>query len=99
MFCFGLASPKRSRRDGKPETERPPADINLDTRENSVRNQKRHQQLQDALPLRAPLPHVSEEEAGSVRKESNRANVNHEGKKQSLDPTDAPRSRSYFQVS
>lgn len=98
IFHVGLPSPKRSRRDGKPETERPPAVSNLDSRDHSDRDQKHRRRLQDALPLEAPTAQVSKQEAGAVRKESDRANVNHEGTKHSPHQTEVPRSRSYFQV-
>ncbi|KAL2490872.1 cyclin-related [Abeliophyllum distichum] len=46
-------SPKRSRRDGKPATERPPTDTDLD-KDHLDRDQKHRRRLQDALPLEAP---------------------------------------------
>ncbi|CAI9104272.1 OLC1v1002908C1 [Oldenlandia corymbosa var. corymbosa] len=87
-------SPKRSRRDGKPETERPPANIDLDNQERSDSDQKHRRRLQDALPLEAPSEQVSND---VLTKDSEKANLEGEGKKVSSDPVDVPRSRSYFQ--
>lgn len=46
--CF--RSPKRSRRDGKPETERPPAEPDMD-KDRTDRDHRNHRRLQDPLPL------------------------------------------------
>ncbi|XP_027162392.1 uncharacterized protein LOC113762941 [Coffea eugenioides] len=91
-------SPKRSRRDGKPETERPPANSHLDNRDHSDRDQKHRRRLQDALPLEASSEQDSKVGGAALSKEkSDKASLDHEGTKVSLDPKDIPRSRSYFQ--
>ncbi|KAJ9159413.1 hypothetical protein P3X46_024921 [Hevea brasiliensis] len=90
-------SPKRSRRDGKPVTERVPSNTNLDVEDHADRDQKHRRRLQDALPLEAPSAPDSKVESGAVSKESDKKpNGHHEGSKHS-DPTEVPRSRSYFQ--
>ena len=48
LLLFGF-SPKRSRRDGKPETERVPSNTNLNVEDNTDREQKHRRRLQDAL--------------------------------------------------
>lgn len=79
-------SPKRSRRDGKPETERLPTEPDLD----KDRDHRHHRRLQDPLPL----------ESGTVNKESEKVADGTKGvAKHSSDPTKLPLSRSYFQVS
>ncbi|KAF9675805.1 hypothetical protein SADUNF_Sadunf09G0071400 [Salix dunnii] len=85
-------SPKRSRRDGKPETERVTTDSNLD--------QKNRRRLQDALPLETPSgPDSAKVESGGLSKETDqKPNGNGEGTKHSSNPTEVPWSRSYFQV-
>ncbi|KAL7002904.1 hypothetical protein U1Q18_004063 [Sarracenia purpurea var. burkii] len=92
-------SPKRSRRDGKPTTERPSSNLNLDVGHHSNRDQKHRQRLQDALPLEeAPPAPDSKEETGAGNKEvDKRTNGQHDGYKRSANPTEVPRSRSYFQ--
>ncbi|XVF44985.1 hypothetical protein PTKIN_Ptkin02bG0169000 [Pterospermum kingtungense] len=89
-------SPKRSRRDGKPETERVVSNTDV-----GDKDEKQRRRLQDALPLEAPsAPDSSKIEGGNVvtNKESDRKNNGHrEGSKHYSDPTDIPRSRSYFQ--
>ncbi|XP_022869199.1 nuclear speckle splicing regulatory protein 1-like isoform X1 [Olea europaea var. sylvestris] len=90
-------SPKRSRRDGKPGTERPPADIDFD-KDHLDRGQKHQRRLQDALPLEAPSAQGSKVETQAVSKEAeNKTNGHREGTKHSSDPTKIPRSESYFQ--
>ncbi|KAG5238707.1 hypothetical protein OIU76_015187 [Salix suchowensis] len=82
-------SPKRSRRDGKPETERVTTDSNLD--------QKNRRRLQDALPLETPSgPASAKVESGGLSKEADKKqNGNGEASKHSSNPTEV--SRSYFQ--
>lgn len=84
-------SPKRSRRDGKPETERVTIDSNLD--------QKNRRRLQDALPLETPSgPDSAKVESGGVSKETEqKPNEHGEGSKHSSKPTEVPWSRSFFQ--
>ncbi|XP_022763510.1 uncharacterized protein LOC111309018 [Durio zibethinus] len=90
-------SPKRSRRDGKPETERVVSNADVGDRVDQDKKQRRR--LQDALPLEAPsAPDSSKIESVILNKESDRKNNGrHEGIKHSSDPTEVPRSRSYFQ--
>ncbi|KAK9988634.1 hypothetical protein SO802_028873 [Lithocarpus litseifolius] len=91
-------SPKKSRRDGKPETERLPNNANLDVGEQTDRDQKHHRRLQDAIPLEAPLAPDSKRENEAVSKEADKKPEKHrEGSKRSSDPTEVPWSRSYFQ--
>lgn len=97
-YVFPCVSPKRSRRDGKPETERVPSNTNLDVEDHADRDQKHRRRLQDALPLEASSAPESKAESGSVSKETDKKpNGHHEGSKHS-DPTEVPRSRSYYQV-
>lgn len=92
-------SPKRSRRDGKPETERVPGNTDLDVGDQTDWDQKHHQRLQDTLPLEAPSAPDSKPENGAVSKESEKKpNEHREGQKHSSNPTEIPRSRSFFQV-
>ncbi|XWS63006.1 hypothetical protein CRYUN_Cryun06bG0059400 [Craigia yunnanensis] len=92
-------SPKRSRtrRDGKLETEGVVS--NADVGDRADQDEKQRRRLQDALPLEAPsAPDSSKIESGTVNKESDRKNNGrHEGTKHSSDPTQVPRSRSYYQ--
>ncbi|XP_022896162.1 uncharacterized protein LOC111410165 [Olea europaea var. sylvestris] len=89
------ASPKRSRRDGKPATERLPSDTELHN-DHLDRDQKLRRRLQDALPLEATSAQESKVETQAVGKESeNKTNGHYEGTKHS--PTKIPRSQSYFQ--
>ncbi|XP_038996317.1 uncharacterized protein LOC120120860 isoform X2 [Hibiscus syriacus] len=90
--------PKRSRRDGQPQTERVVSNTDIGDRPHHGEKQRRR--LQDAVPLEvAPTaPDSSKVESAIVSKESDRkSNGYHEGTKPSSDPTDLPRSRSYFQ--
>ncbi len=99
MTWFGSTSPKKSRRDGKPETERVPSNTNLDVGDHADRDQRHRRRLQDALPLEAPLAPDSKRENGAVSKESDKKPDEHrEGSKHSSDPTEASRPRSFFQV-
>ncbi|XWS68132.1 hypothetical protein CRYUN_Cryun04dG0064200 [Craigia yunnanensis] len=90
-------SPKRSRRDGKPVTERVVS--NTDVGDRADQDEVQRRRLQDALPLEVPSAADSSKiESGAVNKESDRKNNgHHEGAKHSSDPTEVPRSRSYFQ--
>ncbi|KAE8708442.1 putative Porin/voltage-dependent anion-selective channel protein [Hibiscus syriacus] len=90
--------PKRSRRDGKPQTERVVS--NTDVGDRPDRDEKQHRRLQDAVPLEAAPTAPDSSKIGSaiVSEESDRKNNrHHEGTKHSSDPTDLPRSGSYFQ--
>lgn len=95
-------SPKRSRRDGKPETERISNNHKLDIGDHTDRNQKHRQRLQDALPLEAPLAPDSKVEAGAGIKEIDKKfngvkEFDKKSTEHSSDPAKVPRSRSYFQ--
>ncbi|GAV62331.1 hypothetical protein CFOL_v3_05855 [Cephalotus follicularis] len=85
-------SPKRSRKDGKPATERVPTTTNWDVEDRTDRDQKHRRRLQDALPLEAPS--APDSKVDSVPEEKP---IGHEGNKHFSDPTEVPRSRSYFQ--
>ncbi|GKV26490.1 hypothetical protein SLEP1_g35778 [Rubroshorea leprosula] len=90
-------SPKRSRRDGKPEAERLPSDNNVG--EHADREQKHRRRLQDALPLEASEAPDSKVENGAVVRQTERKHdASHGEEKRSSDPTEVPKSRSYFQV-
>ncbi|XP_057488891.1 uncharacterized protein LOC130786781 [Actinidia eriantha] len=90
-------SPKRSRRDGKPATERPSSNLNLDVGDRSDRDQKHRRRLQDALPLEVPPASDPKVEAGGGSKEfDKRINGQREGNKNSSNATEVPRSRSFF---
>ncbi|XP_073143271.1 uncharacterized protein [Henckelia pumila] len=90
-------SPKRSRRDGKPATERPHSHPELD-KDKSSSDQRHHRRLQDALPLEAPLGRDAKVETGMVSKESEeKFNGDPEGSNHPTDPAKIPRSRAYFQ--
>ncbi|XP_015901605.3 uncharacterized protein LOC107434636 isoform X1 [Ziziphus jujuba] len=91
-------SPKRSRRDGKPAPERLPSNSNLDFRNHTDQDQKHRRQLQDGLPLGSSLTSDARLDKGAVTKEPDRkSNGLEEGTKHSSNPTEVPRSRSYFQ--
>ncbi|XP_057783000.1 uncharacterized protein LOC131000881 [Salvia miltiorrhiza] len=80
-------SPKRSRRDGKPETEKPPGEPDLD-KDRSDRDHRHHRRLPGPPPL----------ECGNMNRESERGADAHKAvAKRSSDPTKIPQSRSYFQ--
>ena len=96
---INVTSPKRSRRDGKPATERPLSNLGFDVRDQSDREQKHRRRLQDALPLEALPEADSKLEVGAGRKEfDKKTNALRDGTKSSSNPTEVPRSRSYFQV-
>ncbi|GER36913.1 cyclin-related family protein [Striga asiatica] len=86
--CFvNTASPKRSRRDVKVESERPPPETKSDRDRDS--DQRHHRRLRDPLPLESPL---------AVNKDTdNRVNGPQESTKRTSDQTKVPQSRSYFQ--
>ncbi|PSS26141.1 DEAD-box ATP-dependent RNA helicase [Actinidia chinensis var. chinensis] len=91
-------SPKRSRRDGKPATERPSSNLNLDIGNHSGRDQKHRRRLQDALPLEVPRASDPKVETGGGSKEfDKRTNEQREGNKNSSNATEVPQSQSFFQ--
>ncbi|KAK6120987.1 hypothetical protein DH2020_045275 [Rehmannia glutinosa] len=80
---------REPRRDGKPETERPPAEPELD-KGRLDRDHKNYREF--------PLSRDSKVESGIMSNESeNRADGHQRGTKHSSDPTKVPQSRSYFQ--
>ncbi|XP_022942670.1 pre-mRNA-splicing factor CWC25-like isoform X1 [Cucurbita moschata] len=92
-------SPKRSRRDRKPLEEKLSRNSSSHVEDNKDRDQKhelRHEG-QDATPHESSLALDSHPEGG-VSKGANRNSDEREGgTKRSLNPTEVPRSRSYFQ--
>ncbi|KAL7236451.1 hypothetical protein ACSBR1_019694 [Camellia fascicularis] len=91
-------STKKSIRGGKPATERPSSNLNLDRSGYSDRDPKHHQRLQDTLPLEAPPAPSSKVEIGAGSKAfGKQTNGQHDGTKNSSNPTQVPRFRSYFQ--
>ncbi|XP_028125870.1 uncharacterized protein LOC114322699 isoform X3 [Camellia sinensis] len=91
-------STKKSTRGGKPATERPSSNLNLDRSGYSDRDPKHHQRLQDTLPLEAPPAPSSKVKIGAGSKAfGKQTNGQHDGTKNSSNPTQVPRSQSYFQ--
>ncbi|CAL5379099.1 unnamed protein product [Camellia sinensis] len=89
---------KKSTRGGKPATERPSSNLNLDRSGYSDRDPKHHQRLQDTLPLEAPPAPSSKVEIGAGSKAfGKQTNGQRDGTKNSSNPTQVPRSQSYFQ--
>ncbi|XP_058069856.1 uncharacterized protein LOC131218954 [Magnolia sinica] len=92
-------SPKRPRRDGKPATERISSNNhNVEIASPASADQKHRRRLQDALPLEAPLAPDSKtrpdvDNKGSEKKTEEPPDAT----KRSSNPTEVPRSRSYFQ--
>ncbi|KAF6139059.1 hypothetical protein GIB67_010785 [Kingdonia uniflora] len=98
--CYYLGcSPKRSRRDGKPATEKKSStNHNLDPVDRADQDIKHHRRLQDALPLEAPLEHDLKVGADATNTEVNRKPDGlKDATKGSSDPTKASRSRSFYQ--
>lgn len=91
VFLFNSPTPKKSRRDGKPATEKSEIGSQVD------QGQKHHHRLQDPLPLEAPsAPKVK---SRAIERETDKkANGDHLRTKHSSDASEVPRSRSYFQV-
>lgn len=101
LFGWSCSSPKRFRRDGIQERERSRviSSSNLDNAEHTDKDHKHHRRLHDATPPEASLKHDSKQEAGAVKKDSDKKPNDHcEAPKGLSSPTDIPRSRSYFQV-
>ncbi|XXG64792.1 hypothetical protein AAC387_Pa05g2649 [Persea americana] len=91
-------SPKRSRRDGKPETERTSSGHNLETADSGGPDQKHRRRLQDALPLEVPVAPVSKSGEDVVNKGFNKKSDGQlNGTNRPSDATEVPRSQSYFQ--
>lgn len=95
-------SPKRSKRDEKQVRERDRV-ISSANVENGIgnrtdRDQKHHHQLQVGLPPEAPSAHDPKREARALNKDSDKKpNYCNEAPKRSSNPTEVPRSSSYFQ--
>ncbi|XP_006298083.2 pre-mRNA-splicing factor cwc25 [Capsella rubella] len=83
-------SPKRSRRDGKPEAERVLSKKDLDVRDGTATEQKPRHSLRDAAPLE-PDAH------GLKRDSENKHSEHHETKKQASHLSDVSRPRPYHQ--
>lgn len=95
------SSPKRFRRDGLQERERSrvTSTADLDNVDHSGKDHKHQRRLHDVVPHEASLTHDSKKETEAEKKDSDKKpNEHYEGSKHSSDPTDLPRSRSYFQV-
>lgn len=91
-------SPKKSRRDGKQATERTYTSshrLDVDTLD---RDQKQQRRLPDALPLEKP-PATETKVQPEIIKDGldKKVDVLPDGVKNSSNPTEVPRSRSYFQ--
>lgn len=86
------SSPGRTKRDGKPATERPSHGSMSAIPDVTVQDQKRRRRLQDPLPLEVPLHEtVSKSEHEALRKGSDPKSHN------SSKPTNVPHAGSYFQ--
>lgn len=70
----------------------------MDIEDHVDQDQTRRRRLQDALPLEAPSAPDSKVEIGSLKEADKKPNGLHEKNKHSSNPTDVPRSRTYFQV-
>ena len=99
------SSPRRYRRDEKHERDRDrgrdrvPGAANLENGGHMGRDQRNHRLLNDALPPEAPLAHHSKQDSGAVHKDTDKKpNDHNEAPKHAPDPTQVPRSLSYFQV-
>ncbi|KAI9124186.1 hypothetical protein K1719_005486 [Acacia pycnantha] len=93
-------SPKRFRRDGLQERERSrvTSTADLDNVDHNGKDHKHQRRLHDVVPVEASLTHDSKKETEAEKKDSDKKpNEHFEGSKHSSDPTDLPRSRSYFQ--
>lgn len=102
LHLFFDCSPKRSRRDGKPKTERNTSrSYDLDTLHNNDQDQKRRRRLHDALPLEAPVEPESKAVSDTVQIELKKKidEKDADGTKRFSDPTEVPRARNFFQVS
>lgn len=92
-----VCSPKKTRRDGKPATERPYRDLDADG--TADQDQKQRRRLQDVLPLEAPPAIETKLQPDTVKQGSDRKiDEISDGTKHSSNPAEVPRSRSYFQV-
>lgn len=103
-------SPKRSRRDSKPETERHHINTTLDVRKNSDLRPKIQSEVKDGVHLEAPSRRDDKtvrdaRKVSDQKRDAHAEGMNseplelsqHRSVKRSLDPAEAPRSQSYFQ--
>ncbi|CAA7404245.1 unnamed protein product [Spirodela intermedia] len=90
-------SPKRSRRDGKHETEQSHPENSLKTMEQADGDQKYPSRSKDDVPVEANLPSESKGKSDFVNKEVKKSDIPSEGTRNSNDETDVPRSRLHFQ--
>ncbi|CAN1302476.1 hypothetical protein LINPERPRIM_LOCUS25478 [Linum perenne] len=91
-------SPKRSRRDDKPQTEKVVSKSHPDATDLINRSQRDNLKLQDAVPLGAAPSHDSKMESAEGKKEPEKNPNEHQSEDiPSSNPTEVPRSRSYFQ--
>lgn len=97
--CLMVCSPKKTRRDGKPATERTySSNRDLDMDGTTGQDQKQRRRLQDALPLEAPPAIGTKLQPDTVKKGSDiKIDEISDGAKHSSDPAEVPRSLSYFQ--
>ncbi|KAJ6801999.1 uncharacterized protein M6B38_193010 [Iris pallida] len=93
------ASPKKSRRDGKPATEkRYSSGYHLDVVDTAERDQKQRRRLQDALTLEVPPETESKVQPDAIKEGLDRkVDSLPVGNKQSSDTIEVPQSRYYFQ--
>ncbi|CAN1141411.1 hypothetical protein LINPERHAP2_LOCUS12483 [Linum perenne] len=92
-------SPKRSRRDDKPQTEKVVSKSHPDATDLINRSQRDNLKLQDAVPLGAAPSHDSKMESAEGKKEPEKNPNEHQSEDiPSSNPTEVPRSRSYFQA-
>lgn len=91
-------SPKKSRRDGKQATERTYNSSHRVDVETLDRDQKQQRRLPDALPLENP-PAIETKVQPEIIKDDldKKVDVLSDAAKNSSNPTEVPRSRSYFQ--
>ncbi|KAI3940075.1 hypothetical protein MKW92_011012 [Papaver armeniacum] len=90
------SSSKRSRRDGKPATERT-SSHNLDGEERLDQDKKSRRGLKDALPLETTLVPESKIEPDNVDKKLSKSADGRAGAKHSSGATEIPRSGSFFE--
>lgn len=95
-----VTSPKRSRRDRKPLEEKLFRNSSSHVEDNKDRDQKhelRHEG-QDMITHESSLALDSNPEVGISKGTNRNSDGRDGGTKHSLNPTEVPRSRSYFQV-
>ncbi|XP_015901606.3 uncharacterized protein LOC107434636 isoform X2 [Ziziphus jujuba] len=86
------------REDRDSDSKRHRSRFDREPRNHTDQDQKHRRQLQDGLPLGSSLTSDARLDKGAVTKEPDRkSNGLEEGTKHSSNPTEVPRSRSYFQ--